>query len=197
MSKFHLKPSLSFTIFSFFFISQSLITNSSNGDLEDFGESINPKLLGLGKQKLTRFQLYDHNIRTGTPTSFVIVRAPNTTGIPSHSDFGAVTVVDDPLTLGLELNTTHVGRLQGIMAAADKDEIALFSAFNIVFTGGKYNGSTISIYGRNNVVKPVREFPIIGGSGHFRFATGYAELKTAVVSNSDVTLQFALYVLHY
>ncbi|KAL5707761.1 hypothetical protein ACHQM5_018623 [Ranunculus cassubicifolius] len=197
MAKFTMQSVLSFTIFSIFF-TQFLIA-SIYGAHEPFGESLNPKMLGLKKKKLTRFVVYDHNIRTGTPTAFVIVPAPNTTGIPSNTAFRALTLVDNPLTTGLELNTTHVGRIQGLMAAAGKDEIALFSAFNMVFTVGKYNGSTISIYGRNNIMAPVREFPIIGGSGRFRFATGYAELRTAMYTpaTGDATLQFTLYVLHY
>ncbi|KAL5707763.1 hypothetical protein ACHQM5_018625 [Ranunculus cassubicifolius] len=189
---------LSFTILSIFIVSQFLIANVS-GDSDSFGESLNPKVLGMKKKKLTRFVVYDHNIRTGTPTAFVIVPAPNVTGIPSNTDFRALTLVDNPLTTGLDLNTTRVGRIQGLMAAASKEEIALFSEFNMVFTIGKYNGSTISIYGRNNIMAPVREFPIIGGTGHFRFAKGYAELKTAMYTpaTGDAILQFTLYVLHY
>ncbi|KAH1040334.1 hypothetical protein J1N35_042077 [Gossypium stocksii] len=35
---------------------------------------------------------------------------------------------------------------------------------------GKYNGSTLSVLGRNEVLSAVREMPIVGGSGVFRFA---------------------------
>ncbi|KAL5707758.1 hypothetical protein ACHQM5_018620 [Ranunculus cassubicifolius] len=156
-------------------------------------------MLRLKEKKLTRFVVYDHNSRIGTPTGFVITPAPNTTGVPSNTAFGALTLVDNPLTSGLDLNTTHVGRIQGLMASAGKDKIALYSAFNIAFTIGKYKGSTISIHGRNNIKASVREFPIIGGSGRFRLATGYAELRTVLYNpaTNDALIQYTLYVLHY
>ncbi|KAH1084374.1 hypothetical protein J1N35_024135 [Gossypium stocksii] len=43
---------------------------------------------------------------------------------------------------------------------------------------GKYNGSNLSVLGRNPVFSAVREMPVIGGSGVFRFARGYAEART-------------------
>ncbi|CAI0402651.1 unnamed protein product [Linum tenue] len=39
--------------------------------------------------------------------------------------------------------------------------------------------STLSILGRNAVWSPVREMPVIGGSGVFRFARGYAQARTS------------------
>ncbi|PQQ15980.1 dirigent protein 22 [Prunus yedoensis var. nudiflora] len=49
---------------------------------------------------------------------------------------------------------------------------------NFVFVEGMYKGSTISILGRNPVLNNVREMPIIGGTGLFRFARGYALAHT-------------------
>ncbi|KAL5707764.1 hypothetical protein ACHQM5_018626 [Ranunculus cassubicifolius] len=119
--------------------------------------------------------------------------------VPSNTSVRALALVDNPLTTGLELSSTRVGRIQGLMAMTGKDKITLFSAVNIVFTIGKYNGSTISLHGRNSIEASVKEFPIIGGSGSFRFATGYAELRTvtSTAATGHATIQYTLYVLHY
>ncbi|KAG5060535.1 hypothetical protein JHK87_001564 [Glycine soja] len=54
----------------------------------------------------------------------------------------------------------------------------LLVVFNFMLTEGKYNGSTITVLGRNRISQKLREIPVIGGSGVFRFATGYAEVNT-------------------
>lgn len=70
---------------------------------------------------------------------------------------------------------------------------------NFVFTYGKYNGSTITIMGRNQVFNHVREMPVIGGSGLFRFARGYVEARTHDfdLKNGDATVEYNVYVMHY
>ncbi|XVE99856.1 hypothetical protein REPUB_Repub03eG0237600 [Reevesia pubescens] len=49
---------------------------------------------------------------------------------------------------------------------------------SFAFIEGIYNGSSISIVGRNPVLNDVREMPIVGGSGVFRLARGYALAHT-------------------
>ena len=71
-----------------------------------------------------------------------------------------------------------VGRAQGIYALAAQSEAALLMVLNLVFTEGKYNGSTLSMLGRDAILFTVREMPIVGGSGFLRFARGYAQART-------------------
>ncbi|KAI3826335.1 hypothetical protein L1987_00382 [Smallanthus sonchifolius] len=77
----------------------------------------------------------------------------------SSTFFGAVVVIDDPLT----------------------------------------NGSTLSILGANSIFSKVREMPIVGGSGLFRFARGYAFAKTYSfnTTSGDAVVEYDVYVLHY
>lgn len=72
-------------------------------------------------------------------------------------------------------------------------------ALNYVFLEGKYNGSTLSILWTNNVFLPIREMPIVGGSGIFRFARGYALAKTRFfnLTTGDAVIEYNVYVLHY
>ncbi|VVA31548.1 PREDICTED: dirigent [Prunus dulcis] len=94
--------------------------------------------------------------------------------------FGATMMIDDALTEKQEPTSKIVGRAQGLSSvAAQRDhEFALLVVMNFAFVEGKYKGSTISILGRNPVLNDVREMPIIGGMGLFRFARGYALAHT-------------------
>ncbi|GAU13891.1 hypothetical protein TSUD_262180 [Trifolium subterraneum] len=113
--------------------------------------------------------------------------------------FGIVNMIDNPLTLGPELSSKLVGKAQGFYASACKDEIDLLMAMNLAFIEGKYNGSSITILGRNPVFHKVREMPVIGGSGLFRFSRGYAQATTHWfdVKSGDAVVEYNVYVFHY
>jgi hypothetical protein len=49
-------------------------------------------------------------------------------------------------------------------------------AMDFAFTDGIYNGSCISLLGKNSAVNPAREMPIVGGTGLFRLGRGYANI---------------------
>ncbi|PHT84087.1 Dirigent protein 22 [Capsicum annuum] len=70
---------------------------------------------------------------------------------------------------------------------------------NLVFTKGKYNGSTLSILGYNQIFHEYREMPIIGGSGVFRLAQGIATAKTYWADNAtqNAIVEYHVVVLHY
>ncbi|XP_027336064.1 dirigent protein 22-like [Abrus precatorius] len=165
----------------------------------EFGRPIDRKMLGLKKkEKLSHFKFYWHDIVSGhNPTSVAVVPPPikvNTT-----TAFGLVNMIDNPLTLGPELSSKLVGKAQGFYASASQSEIDLLMAMNFAFIDGKYNGSTITILGRNPVFNKVREMPVIGGSGLFRFARGYGEARTHWfdLKTGDAIVEYNVYVMHY
>ncbi|CAN1782694.1 Dirigent protein 19 [Linum perenne] len=108
-------------------------------------------------------------------------------------------MIDDPITMGPDLRSKLVGRAQGLYGVASQHEVALLMVMNFWFIEGKYNGSSITILGRNQVFNKVREMPIIGGSGLFRFARGYAHASTHNfnLTSGDACVEYNLYVLHY
>ncbi|XP_060174444.1 dirigent protein 22-like [Lycium barbarum] len=151
------------------------------------------------KQKVTKFHFYFHDIVSGkNPTAISIVQ-PNMTTNKSPTFFGSVAMIDDPLTVGPKPNSTIVGRAQGIYGSADQNEFGLIMALNFVFTTGKYNGSTLSVLGRNQPFHKYREMPIIGGSGIFRLAQGIATAKTyrMNMNTGDAIVEYNVIVLHY
>ncbi|XP_062076746.1 dirigent protein 22-like [Humulus lupulus] len=168
------------------------------GTAEDgFVRAMDRKLLGLKKEKFSHFRFYWHDIYSGqNPTALSIITPPANT---SKNGFGSVSMIDDPLTEGPELSSKLLGKAQGFYALASQTEGALLMAMNFHIVQGKYNGSTLSILGRNQVFHKVREMPVIGGSGLFRFARGYVHASTYKYdpSNGDAVVEYNVYVLHY
>ncbi|KAI4353466.1 hypothetical protein L6164_002414 [Bauhinia variegata] len=172
----------------------SLISISAEED--DFVRPMDRKLLGLKKEKLSHFRFYWHDIVSGKkPTSVAVVPPPAN----STTAFGLLDIHDNPLTLGPEVSSKLVGKAQGFYASASQSEVGLLMAQNFAFVDGKYNGSTLTVLGRNPVFNKVREMPVVGGSGLFRFARGYVEARTHWFSpnSGDAIVEYNVYVLHY
>ncbi|KAJ8758882.1 hypothetical protein K2173_002661 [Erythroxylum novogranatense] len=186
-----------FTVFFFLSYSLSIFLVTGKESHDQFTRTMDMKLLGIKKEKLSHFKIYWHDIITGpSPSGIQIVPPPQKT---SRTAFGLVRMIDNPLTMGPELSSKMVGRAQGFYAQASQEEIGLLMAMNFAFTEGRYNGSTITVLGRNRVFSEVREMPVIGGSGLFRFARGYVEARTQKldVNTGDATVEYNVYVLHY
>ncbi|KAK7336685.1 hypothetical protein VNO77_17231 [Canavalia gladiata] len=185
-------------MFIFPIIFTFLISHASAND-SPFYEEIPPTSVGLQKEKFSHFHFYFHILNSGPkPTVVEVARASITN--TSASFFGRVEIADDPLTVGPELESKLVGKAQGMYGFADQEETGLVMIFNFVFTVGKFNGSTLTMVGRNLVFSPdVREMPIVGGSGVFRFARGYAQVKTYAfnATSGNSVLDYNLYVFHY
>ncbi|XP_045832189.1 dirigent protein 22-like [Trifolium pratense] len=178
------------------------ISSSSSSEKEDtfdFVRPINPKLLGLNKkEKLSHLRFYWHDILSGKkPTSIKII--PPSLKLNTTTSFGLVNMFDDPLTLGPQLSSKLVGKAQGFYASASQDDFGLLMAMNLAFIEGKYNGSSITIMGRDLIFDKVREMPIVGGSGIFRFARGYALATTKWFDpkSYDAIVEYDVYVFHY
>ncbi|EOA31550.1 hypothetical protein CARUB_v10014742mg [Capsella rubella] len=162
----------------------------------DFARTMNEKHLDIStKEKLTHLRLYWHDSLYGRHPSSVTIQKP----VFNSSLFGMITMMDDALTLDESRNSTVVGKAQGIYAGAAQGEIGFLMVMNFAFTTGKYNGSTIAILGQNRVMLKVREMPVVGGSGMFRFARGYVEARTKLfdLKSGDATVEYNCHVLHY
>ncbi|CAI0468844.1 unnamed protein product [Linum tenue] len=137
-----------------------------------------PATTGGGPDTVTNLQFYFHDIVSGrNPTAVQIIKPAS-----GSSGFGQVNVADEPLTVGPDASSKVVGRAQGMYAAAGQSEISLLMAMSYGFTDGPYNGSSLSIMGKNPAMDPTRELPVLGGTGVFRMARGYAEMKTVSVN---------------
>ncbi|KAF7818924.1 dirigent protein 22-like [Senna tora] len=163
-----------------------------------FSRTVSPSSLGLRKEKLSHLHFYFHDIVSGrNPTAVRVAEAAMTN--TSATGFGAVSMMDDPLTEGPDAGSKIVGRAQGIYGSADQEEVALLMVLNFAFFEGKYKGSNLSLLGRNSGYNKIREMPIVGGSGLFRFARGYAKANTHTFDlvTGDAVVEYNVYVFHY
>ncbi|XP_031505816.1 dirigent protein 22-like [Nymphaea colorata] len=175
-----------------FFMLFLFITTASVAGAKDPGHPLQSAMLPR-EEKVSRFRFYLHDVKSGkNPTSITIIN-----GSASTPFFGKVQMIDSVLTEGPELTSKQVGRCQGFYAYSAQQDIALLMDMNVVFTAGRYNGSTLSFMGRNSMLYKVREIPVVGGSGAFRMAQGYALVRTHWKDNiGDVTVQYDVVVVH-
>ncbi|KAF3528230.1 hypothetical protein DY000_02043208 [Brassica cretica] len=149
------------------------------------------------KEKLTHLRVYWHDIRSGQNPSSIMIQPP----VKKYSStyFGSITMIDNALTSDVPINSTVVGRAQGFYAGAAQRQLGFLMAMTFAFKTGEYNGSTITILGRNTVLSEVREMPVVGGSGIFRFARGYVEARTKSfdLKLGDANVEYNCFVLHY
>ncbi|XVE96159.1 hypothetical protein REPUB_Repub02eG0197500 [Reevesia pubescens] len=178
------------TILSFFSTFATIESHS-------FSRNLSPSSLGLKREKLSHLHFYYHDIVAAkNPTAIHVAQAPTTN---ASSPFGAVVMMDDPLTINPDINSKLVGKAQGIYAIASQSEASLLMVYNFAFMEGKYNGSNLSVFGRNSVFSSLRELSIVCGSGVFRFARGYAEARTHTYDfkTGNAVVEYNVYVFHY
>ncbi|XP_050370370.1 dirigent protein 22-like [Argentina anserina] len=188
--------------FHYLLVISSLLSSFSmisvSAEDHEFVKSMDPKLLGLKKEKLTHLRLYWHDVVDGPNPSVVTIVRPLSNS--SQTRFGLIRMIDNALTQGPEPSSKLVGRSQGFYGSASQGAVSLLMIDNFAFIQGKYNGSAITIMGRNSIFNKVRELSVVGGSGVFRFARGYALATTLsfnVSKSDDAIVEYNIYVLHY
>ncbi|KAJ3671670.1 hypothetical protein LUZ60_007749 [Juncus effusus] len=142
---------------------------------------------------MTHIHFFFHDIVSGNNPSAITVTQPIS---GSMTSFGMINIMDDKLTEGPDISSTEVGRAQGFYASACQGELGFMQSMNLVFTSGQYNGSSISVMGRNAPMHTTREMSIVGGTGLFRMARGFAIAKTHTLdySTGDATVEYDVYV---
>ncbi|CAJ2656094.1 unnamed protein product [Trifolium pratense] len=184
-------------IFFLLLISCYVVTLVAAQDESGFVGTIDPKLL---KKKVTtsHFRFYWQDIVGGSNATSIPILPPLPKFNNSFSAFGLVRIIDNALTLTPNVTSKLLGRAQGIYASTSQTELDLLMIQNFALFEGKYNGSVITISGRNVANNKVRELPVIGGSGVFRYAKGYAEASTISFDplTGDTVVEYNVYVTH-
>ncbi|WVZ05407.1 hypothetical protein V8G54_018753 [Vigna mungo] len=165
-----------------------------------FYQTISPDQLHAG-EKLTHIRFYFHELITNDKPSLIIIDPPK---IMSNAPlpFGSMVVIEDPLTIGPDVESKKVGKAQGFYLSATQRaglDLEIVMGMTLTFFEGEFNGSTLSVLGRNEIILPVRELPIIGGTGAFRFARGFVLARSVKVDyhKGDATVEYNVYVYHY
>ncbi|KFK44377.1 hypothetical protein AALP_AA1G249600 [Arabis alpina] len=143
-------------------------------------------------ESFTHLHFYFHDVLSGDkPTAIRVTNPPVT-----NTSFGVVVIADNLLTEGPDPSSKEIGRAQGLYASTDMKTLSFTMVFNLAFTEGEFNGSTVSMYGRNPILSKVRELPIIGGTGEFRFARGYAQAETYKLDGFNAVVEYNIFIRH-
>ncbi|KAL7156458.1 hypothetical protein ABFS83_02G010600 [Erythranthe nasuta] len=150
------------------------------------------------KSKVTELQLYVQDIFTSpTPSNLPVAFANSTSASPTL--FGLMAVLDDPIRVEPKPDAMIVGQAQGFFAFSSLEDTSFHMTFDLVFTRGKYNGSTLNVMGHNAYMQPRRELSIVGGTGAFRLARGIIGVSTVSMNatTGDAFFQYNITILHY
>ncbi|EPS65313.1 hypothetical protein M569_09464, partial [Genlisea aurea] len=150
------------------------------------------------KEKFARLHFYVQ-VPLGGPNATVWEIARATVTDQSKTSFGQLRVIDDLLTVGLDRDSEKLGRVQGTIASTGIDESAFTMNLNIYFTEGPYQGSTLCIVGRNPFDEKDRELAVVGGTGVFKAARGYAVTNTLSFNpvNNYRVLEYTMFVSYF
>ncbi|KAL2248472.1 UNVERIFIED_CONTAM: Dirigent protein 23 [Sesamum indicum] len=152
----------------------------------------------LAHSKETKMTLYFQDY-SGGPNATVIEITGHPDGLLGFTRFGAIFCTDDPITEGFAESSAQIARAQGLYVTSALDGSNTHVLISIVFTNEEYKGSTLEVQGSSAQFERVREVAVVGGTGKFRLARGYATFETI---HYDHTLYYAVIqcnvtVLHY
>ncbi|KAK9279181.1 hypothetical protein L1049_012859 [Liquidambar formosana] len=161
-----------------------------------------PFLIGLGGSTSNVIQNNGNNVNNGG-FGFPTVNGAQLPGGMALEKlmFGTMTVMDDELTEGHELGSGLVGKAQGFYVASSVDGTSQTMAFTAMFESGGYADS-LSFFGVHRTAVSESQLAVMGGTGKYVNAMGYASVKTIPAANQHNTdgvetlLQITVYLAH-
>ncbi|KAK7387999.1 hypothetical protein VNO78_22798 [Psophocarpus tetragonolobus] len=146
----------------------------------------------------TNLVFYVHDRFTGDHSTAATVAGKSGTA-SNILHFGTVAIVDDPVTEGPTIDSPLIGRAQGMYVNSQLDGKGLYMVFSVIFTSGKFKGSSLEIQGSDIFAMKEREFGVVSGTGYFRFVKGYGIMETEFmdIANLKATLKLNVSVKHY
>ncbi|XP_044509174.1 dirigent protein 9-like [Mangifera indica] len=117
--------------------------------------------------------------------------------------FGTVTVFDDELTEGQELGSGVVGRAQGFYLASSLDGTSQTIALTVLLHSGEHDheyDDSISFFGVHRTASHESQIAVVGGTGKYENAKGYATVETLhqedqhTTDGVDTIVKFSVYL---
>ncbi|KAJ4816827.1 Dirigent protein [Rhynchospora pubera] len=114
--------------------------------------------------------------------------------------FGTTTVIDDELTEAHEIGSAVIGRAQGFYLASSQDGTSKTIVMTAVFEEGEHISDTISFFGVHRTAAPESHIAVIGGTGKYENARGFAAVQTLHPGDQGTTdgvetlLQFSVHL---
>ncbi|CAM6109679.1 unnamed protein product [Calypogeia fissa] len=146
---------------------------------------------------LTQFTFFLHdNLLTVTQDSADVLILPQFFA-PANSFFGAFIVFDDSITLVPDTSSEETGRGRGmyLFDADDNKGAGIEFVWTAQFNeaSGYGNGTTLSFQGFDRTTDATREISIVGGTGMFKMARGWADITTYSIAGAAAVLNITVY----
>ncbi|KAK4579011.1 hypothetical protein RGQ29_028895 [Quercus rubra] len=161
-------------------------------------------LNGIGPQSSTTFQNSGNNAVTNGGNTQPFVTAGQ---LPSGASlqklmFGSLTVFDDELTEGQELGSAVIGKAQGFYLASSLDGTSQTIAVTVLLSHGDQTvvEDAISFFGVHRTASHESQIAVVGGTGKYENAKGYATLGSLhqedqhTTDGVDTILEFSVYL---
>ncbi|RWW30112.1 hypothetical protein GW17_00005320 [Ensete ventricosum] len=145
----------------------------------------------LEPQNRTHFRVYFHETFIGPDNTTLNVVEKN-----RPNGFGDIFIFDTVLRVGLEANSTYVGKAQGVTFMVSRRDVSLLIPLVMVFTEGEFANSTITMIGTMDGAGKA-DRAIIGGTGRFQFASGNAISEVISRATEGLVAVFDVYVVHH
>ncbi|KAL0369762.1 UNVERIFIED_CONTAM: Dirigent protein 25 [Sesamum angustifolium] len=182
-------------------VNNGIPTNNANGGIVNNNNI--PFLTGLSGFSSNILQNNNGNNIIGGVPGFPVL---NSAQFPSGTTlqklmFGTMTVFDDELTEGHELGSGLVGKAQGFYISSSEDGTSQTMAFTVMFTSGSYADS-LSFFGVHRTAVAESHLSVMGGTGKYVNAKGFATVKTFPAANQHETdgvetlLQITVYLAY-
>ncbi|KAL3521023.1 hypothetical protein ACH5RR_019172 [Cinchona calisaya] len=114
--------------------------------------------------------------------------------------FGSVTVVDNEITEGRELGSAVLGSAQGFYLASSLDGTSHTLALTALFHSGDRDHEildSVSFFGVHRTASPISHLAIIGGTGQYENAKGYATIETDLHHEDQHTTDGVETITHF
>ncbi|TKY67303.1 Dirigent protein 9 [Spatholobus suberectus] len=115
--------------------------------------------------------------------------------------FGRITVIDDEITKGHELGSEVIGKAQGFHLASSLDGSSRTMAFTVLLgREGRDEEDAISFFGVHRTAAQESHIAVVGGTGKYDNAKGYAKIETLLSPEQHTTngvetrLQITVYI---
>ncbi|EEF31407.1 dirigent protein 10 [Ricinus communis] len=178
-------------------VSNGVPQNNNNNGL--INNNNLPFLTGLSGT--TPNVVVQNNGNNNNAMNFPVVSGDQLPSTPQQLMFGTMTVIDDELTEGHDLRSGFVGRAQGFYVASSVDGTSQIMAFTVMFQSSHYEDS-LSFFGVHRTAVSESQLAIMGGTGKYVNAQGFAIVKTFPATNQHETdgietlLEFTVYVTY-
>ncbi|XP_074569006.1 dirigent protein 2-like [Curcuma longa] len=142
-------------------------------------------------------RFYNHERVLGSgPDATVVYAVERRRGSTAGAGFGNIIIYDNLLRAGVEPDSPIIGRNQGMGVGSSMAENSGLTNFQLVFTAGEYNGSSLALQGLFPVAPlgTVFERAITGGTGRFRLVRGYLLTTEVRSTNTTLTGQLDAYI---